>query len=146
MGAIKGTVLAAVDKRIKASVVALTGGDLPYIIAYTKETGIRKRVMTIIEKDKLTAEELRARLATTIKTDPIKLAKYIDARKILVALALFDNVVHYKKGRELLEAIGLPDRIYILSAHYSAAFYAIYLQGELMAFFREHLEPLDKTP
>jgi len=47
MGAIKGSLLVAADDRIKAAVLILTGENLPYILAHTKDGRLRHGVYRI---------------------------------------------------------------------------------------------------
>jgi len=43
MGAIKGSLVGALDPRIRAQVLALGAGDLPHVLAYSTESGVEKR-------------------------------------------------------------------------------------------------------
>ena len=140
MGGIKAALLTALDPRIKASVIALAGGDIPYILLYTKEKGIRKRVSKIMDDIGLSKEDLYNLLSSKIMTDPIKYAEYIDARKVLMVLGVFDKVVPYKKGRELARAIGGPEEIDLLAGHYTSILYIFYIERASLDFFERKLK------
>ncbi|SDT94345.1 alpha/beta hydrolase [Desulfobacula phenolica] len=139
MGGIKAALVTAIDQRIKASVFALAGGDLPYILSYSKEKGIRKKRTRYMDENHVTLDELHNELKQTITCDPLNYARYIDAKKSLMILAVFDTAVPYKKGKELRKKIGNPESIYLLAGHYSAILYIDYVKHKSLDFFRKKL-------
>jgi len=139
LGAINSALIAALDKRIKAAVLGLAGGDLPYILTHSHEKTVQEGIARIKEKNHWNDDVFYCELRCAIQTDPIKYAKYIDARKVLVVVALLDNVIHTKKGKALIAAIGMPERIYIVSGHYTAIFYIFYTRSKTLQFFNERL-------
>ena len=139
LGAINSALIIALDRRIKAAVMGLAGGDLPYILTNSSENSVQKGIARIKEKNNLSDEPLYCELRCKIQTDPLKYAKYIDARKVLVVVALLDTVIPTKKGKALITAIGMPQPIYILSGHYTAIFYIFYTRSKSLSFFNERL-------
>jgi hypothetical protein len=75
-----------------------------------------------------------------VKTDPLKLAEYIDAGNVLMYIARFDQVVPRKCGDRLREAIGGPETIYLFSGHYSSFLYSPWAEAESLSFFRKKFE------
>jgi len=137
MGGIKSALLTALDQRIKASVIALAGGDLPYILLHSDEKGIVKKIAEIKNKTGLNDDTLYKILKQKIETDPINFAKYIDARKVLMVLAVWDTTVPYKKGRELADAIGGPEEIDLLAGHFTSIVYIYYIRAASLDFFNK---------
>ncbi len=137
MGGIKAALLTALDSRIKASVIALAGGDLPYILLHSKEKGVVRKITQLMRERTLNEKDMYAWLKTTIETDPILFAKYIDARKVLLVRTIFDKIVPTVKQRELWSAIGRPERIDILAGHYTSVAYIFYVQRASLSFFRK---------
>ena len=140
MGGIKSALISALDQRIATSVIALAGGDLPYILAHTDERRIKKERDTLLQEKDLTVQELQKELNEKIECDPINYAQYIDASKTLMILAYFDSTVHFHKGKELKEKIGNPETIYLLSGHYSAIIYLPYVKYQARKFLQRQLQ------
>lgn len=143
MGGIKAALVTALDPRIKASVLALAGGDLARILACSTEKGIKKKRLRFMAQKGITLDEFYDAMATTIQCDPLKYARYIDARKTMMILALFDRVVPFKNGRELKKKIGNPETIYLLSGHYSAIIYIHHIKYQALRFFKRKI-PLNQ--
>lgn len=145
MGAIKGALLTPLDARIKASVLAMPAGDLPYVLTYTTERGISRRRAELMKKRQLTAEDLRAELAKGVTCDPILFAQYVDPAKVLLVLAAFDDTVPIKKGLELRAKMGKPQTIIVASGHYTAALYLPYLRYRTVRFFKNRFENASRS-
>lgn len=139
MGGIKAALVTAIDQRIKASVFALAGGDLSYILSYSKEKGIRKKRSRYMVENHVTLDEFHNELKHTITCDPLNYARYIDAKKSLMILAVFDTAVPYEKGKELRKKIGNPESIYLFAGHYTAILYMSYVKHKALDFFRKKL-------
>lgn len=139
LGGIKSALVTAIDSRIKAAVIGLAGGNIPYILVYSSEGMIREKIDPLMEKQGLKPEDLYCKLKNEIQTDPIRYARYIDARKVLMVVALFDTVMPTEKCKELIAAIGMPERIYIVSGHYTSIFYIFYINSAVLTFFDQHL-------
>jgi hypothetical protein len=144
MGGIVGTLLAAVDQRVKAGVFALVGGDLPYIIRHCKDGslrggGISKRRAEYLEKNRITLDAFESRLRRSIVWDPLLVAPSINPGNILLILAACDRVVPFRKGLELRRAMGGPETIILPSGHYTAALYLLYARHAALKFFEKKL-------
>ncbi|MCP4105868.1 MAG: hypothetical protein GY749_10075, partial [Desulfobacteraceae bacterium] len=137
MGGIKSSLVSALDSRISASVMVLAAGDLPYILTYSREKGIIKRRKKIMAQENLRLDEFHRKLQRAVKCDPINYAEYLDARKVLMVLAKFDNVVPYRKGKELGDKIGKPETIVLFSGHYTAIPFIFYVKKKSLQFFRK---------
>lgn len=139
LGGIKSALIAALDNRIKAAVIGLAGGNLPHILIHSQERAIREKIDEMTEKNGLNPEDLYCQLKSEIQTDPIRYARYIDARKVLMVVALFDKIIPAEKGKELIAAIGMPERIYLVSGHYTSLLYIFYIKNKVLNFFNQHL-------
>jgi dienelactone hydrolase len=146
MGAIKGALLTPLDPRITASVLAMPGGDLPYILTYTTEPGITRRRREVMKNRQLTPEALRAELQKGMTCDPIHFAQYVDPSKVLLVLAALDSTVPIKKGLELRAKMGKPQTIVVASGHYTAALYLPYLRYRTVRFFQHRFEENVRAP
>jgi pimeloyl-ACP methyl ester carboxylesterase len=135
MGAIKGALISALDERVGASVLALAGGNIPYLLTYSDEPGIARRRAEYLSENQLTLADLQAELTRKITCDPIHFAEYIDAGKVLMVLALFDQTVPFEKGRELQVKMGDPETIYLFSGHYTSILFKNYIKYKARKFY-----------
>jgi hypothetical protein len=145
MGAIKGSLVVAVDPRINAAVLALAGEDLPYILSHSTEGrlrggGIVGHRNAYLAKHHITLEQFSERLKETITCDPQSFAPCVDPRKVLLFLGACDTIVPFKKGWELRRAMGEPDTVVMLSGHYTALLYLFYIRSTAFEFFRRHFD------
>ena len=139
-GAVKGALVCAVEKRIDAAVLALAGGDLPYILAHSREKGIAKRRERILAEQGITRRQLYEALKAEFRYDPLDYAKYTDAHRTLLILARFDSVIPYRCGTALREAMGKPETIILPTGHYGSILFLPVVEGAAISFFRKHLE------
>ena len=137
MGGIRAAFLAPLDSRIRAAVIGLAGGDLPYIIAHSKENGIVHRRTPYLEKHGITQKEFEQELRATLTCDPLTVASSIDPHKVLLVLATFDTCVPSKKGFELRRAMGKPETLIVPTGHYTALLYLPYIKPACLRFFKE---------
>jgi hypothetical protein len=137
MGGIRAAFLAPLDSRIRAAVIGLAGGDLPYVIAHSKEGGIVRRRTPYLEQHGITQNEFEQELRATLACDPLTVAPSIDPHKVLLVLATFDTCVPSKKGFELRRAMGKPETIIVPTGHYTALLYLPYIKPACLRFFSE---------
>lgn len=137
MGGIKGAMLAPLEGRIRAAIIGLAGGDLPFILAYSTEPGVTRHREKFLTDRGLTAEQGEAVLRKIIKRDPLVYAPYIDPRRVLLVLARYDTVVPIAKGLELKERMGNPETIMLPSGHYTAALSIPYIKSEAFDFLEK---------
>jgi dienelactone hydrolase len=134
-GAIDTTLLLAHDTRVSAAVLLLAGGNLPYVIAYTREPHLQKQRRALLEKLKIDEVTLREKLEREMVWEPTKFADQIDARSVLMILGLCDTIVPFKCGLELRNALGKPETYIIPTGHISAYFLKGYIQKKTLEFF-----------
>lgn len=136
--------LLALEKRVKAGFLALGGGPLSEILAHSKEKGLVKHRDKLLKKHRLSLEEGESILEGAISYDPIKLAKYVDTKKVFLALARWDDVVPYKNGLKLREAMGKPESIIVPAKHYSSVVFIPYIKSQAHQFFQRKFKEEEK--
>ncbi|MFB3787966.1 MAG: alpha/beta hydrolase family protein [bacterium] len=122
-GGIKNTVLAGVDRRLKANVIALAGGDLPSILSHSNLPNLRDLFHRYAENNHLTPPQAEQQLRAALQTEPLRFTPYIDPRTTLLILARMDHTVPRRNGELLREALGYPRTIYLPTGHYSAVLF-----------------------
>ena len=138
-GGVKGALVTALDRRIKGAVLCLVGGDLPYVFAYSSEEGIIEKREAIMQREGLTREEFLQALRDEFEHDPLRYAPYMDARRVILVLGVFDTVVPYRTGLALREAMGGPRTYLIPTGHYTALLYVPFVQSVSLRHFRRCL-------
>jgi len=78
-------------------------------------------------------------LQSKITCDPINYAEYVDAEKSLMVLGRFDSCVPYKNGNELWIKMGKPEKIDMLTGHYTAILGLPYVKMKSLDFFDRKL-------
>ncbi|MFX0206901.1 MAG: alpha/beta hydrolase [Candidatus Hodarchaeota archaeon] len=139
LGGIKASLISGVDKRLKCCILCLAGGSIADIALLSKEQDIRDYIRELMKRG-ISSEAILIELSEKVETDPLELAKYIDARNVLMYIARFDQVVPRKCGDRLWEAIGKPEMIYLFSGHYSSFVYLPYAESESLSFFTKKFE------
>ncbi len=135
LGAIRGTMVLGLDERVRVGVLGLVGGDLPYILAHTKEKGLVRERNKVLEKNQFSVNELEQRLRSMIRCEPLRVAEAVDPSRVLMVIAAFDHVIPARKGWELRRQLGNPAAVQIFSGHYSSVIYAPYLRWKTGRFF-----------
>ena len=133
-GALQSAMLTATDKRIKAAVFMLGGGDLPYVLAHSREGGVTRRREQYMEQEGIDREEFHRRMLISLDFDPLNFAKYMDSSKILHVLARFDLAVPYRCGQLLYEALPGSQKYTLLAGHYSALLFLPFITSETEDF------------
>ena len=136
LGGIRASLVSAVDDRVKCSVIGLAGGSMADV-AFLCTLGEVKRYMKGLLERGVSPETIHAEIAAKVVTDPLRLAKYIDARETLMYIAMFDRVIHRKCGDKLREAIGKPETVYTFSGHFTSLLYLLYAERNSLSFFKK---------
>jgi hypothetical protein len=139
MGGIATVITAAVEPRLRVHVIALAGGSLADILVTSKDSLLAKpraRYLAHHHMDLKTMEEL---LRQHIKTDPVRLAPYVDSTRLLLFIAVADRTIGRQNALRLRKALGFPSTIFLPSGHYTAYFLLPYLKYASLRFFRRHL-------
>ncbi len=144
MGAIRGALLAAIDQRITAAVLALVGGDLPHIIRHCQDgawrgKGVSKKRAEYLKEKRITPAAFERRLRKHIVWDPLEFAPYADPNKILLVLAALDRVIPFMKGLQLRHAMGKPKTIILPSGHYTAMIFLPFVRYAAYRFLKQKL-------
>lgn len=146
MGGIAGTMTAAVEPRLRAHVIVLAGGSLPEILTTSKDsllTKPRKRYLAHHHIDLPTMQKL---LNDAVRTDPIRLAPYVDPDQVLMVIAVADRTIGQANALRLWRALGRPRAVFLPTGHYTAYFALPYLKLVGAHFLHTMLEPQDSLP
>ena len=125
-GALSNTVLAGTDDSYKAHVIGLAGGPLHEVLERSHEPQLRLFMRAYCRQHGCSREDFIERWRH-IQNDPLKVAPYIDASKVLLVLSRFDIIVPYENGQKLRRAMGEPETLLLFAGHYTAIPYLAYV-------------------
>lgn len=139
MGAILTSILAAVEPRIRCSVLGLPAGRVPEILMSSQDKGIRKRRTNYLKENQKTPEQVLEELRKIIASEPLRFAPKVNPDRVLLIAGLFDRVLGLNRSLELWRALGKPRLILLPTGHYTAALATPYLKIVTYSFFRRQL-------
>jgi dienelactone hydrolase len=140
-GAILNAATAAVEPRLRCHVFVLAGAPLPEVIVKSAEPRLRKYRRQLHAQSGMTDRQLLEQLRTTIRSDPARLAPYVNSDDVLTFIALFDRSVGTSHAFRLWRAQGEPRAELLPTGHYTALLYLPFLRCQAMKFFEAKLGP-----
>jgi dienelactone hydrolase len=140
MGGIAGVMAAAVEPRLRVHVIALAGGGISDILASSKDSLLAKPRARYLAHQQMDLRTLEERLRQSIRTDPIRLAPYVDPDNVLLFIALADRTIGTSNALRLRRALRYPETTYLPLGHYTSYFLLPYLKYESLRYFKERLE------
>ena len=135
LGGINAMYLASLDDRVKAVVPALAAGDLPTLFVETEEPRVRNAVADAKATLGMSSDEFRQFLEDNLETRILTLAGFVDAARVQMVIARYDDTVPTSQQRDLREALGGPETITLPTGHLTAAVYIFYLRKKALHFF-----------
>jgi hypothetical protein len=136
MGGIASVLAAAVEPRLRVHVAALPGGGIADVLLTSRDTLLTKPLRRYLDRRGLDRATLERQLRETVRTDPVLLAPYVDARRMLLFIAVADRTIGYANARRLRRALGDPKTVFLPTGHYTAYLALPYLKYESLRFFR----------
>ncbi|MCZ7585471.1 MAG: hypothetical protein M5R36_20205 [Deltaproteobacteria bacterium] len=137
MGGIQGSLVMAVEPRIKAGAFLLNGGHLSEILMRTEEPEVVVYRDAVMKKYNWSPDEALAEARKQLDDiDPVVFAPNLDPTKVLLISPRFDKIVPYDLSTAWWDAAGRPSRITIPTGHYSAVFALHYVEAQTVDHFR----------
>lgn len=140
MGALLTSVLAAVEPRVKASVLGLPAGRIAEILMASQDKAIRKRRENYLKENNLTREEAQDQLTDVIVSEPMTFAPAVEPGRVLMISGLFDRVLGLDRSLALWKRMGRPRLILLPTGHYTAALATPWLKMATYSFLKRKLE------
>ncbi len=139
MGGIATIMAAAVEPRLRAHVAALAGGSIPDILLTSRDQLLAKPRARYLEARGMDLKTMEGLLREHVRTDPIRLAPYVDSRNVLLFIALADRTIGRENELRLWRALGQPTVVFMPTGHYTAYLLLPYLKYASLRFFRRVL-------
>ena len=134
-GAMDAVMLAAIDDRIDALVVAMAGGDLAYLFMNTNYRPVARTVDGMLEETGMSREGLLEALEKRFATNPLMLGPYVDAQRVLMILTRTDAIVPFEAQQALRASLGTPETLYLPTGHRTSIVYFPKLRSSAYEFF-----------
>jgi dienelactone hydrolase len=138
LGGIRASLLSGADERLKCAVIGVAGGSIADIAVHSSKSEIRYRMKELATMG-ANPELVHIELSDKVMTDPLKLAPYMDARDVLMFIAMFDHVIPRKYCDQLRESYGRPEVIYLPTGHYGSFLFLPYAVVKSLDFFEKKL-------
>ena len=143
-GAIVNSLWAAKDSRLKVHIFSLGGGNLPEIIATSRDPLMRSYVKAIFKSKTFNRastnhDDFKEMLRNSLRVDPLEAASSISKENVLLFLALFDHVIHLRFGLAFKKALGNPKTVFLPLGHYTTILAIPFLKREALKFFQKKL-------
>ena len=120
MGAIKNVLIAAVEPRLKGSILCLAGGNFARILRNSRENMVLNYFRDRKKHNGWTREQIIEDFEKNLQTDPILVAPYVDPKKVFMFLGSLDDKVPYATGLHLHQQLGQPELHVFPVGHYTA--------------------------
>jgi len=134
-GAMDAVMLTALDDRVDALVVAMAGGDLASLMMSTNYRRIVRRVDGMLEDSGMSREGFQETLARRITTDPLALAPYVDADRVLMIMTRTDAIVPLAMQEALRAEMGAPETLYLPTGHRPSIVYFPKVRSAAFEFY-----------
>jgi dienelactone hydrolase len=141
LGAMDAVMLTALDDRVDALVVAMAGGDLAHLIMNTSYRRVARTVDRLLDENDATRDVMLDGLEQRIATDPLALAPYVDAERVLMIMTRTDAIVPFETQEALRESLGGPETLYLPTGHRSSVVFFPKLRNAAFEFFERQFRP-----
>ncbi|MEW6682004.1 MAG: CocE/NonD family hydrolase [Nitrospirota bacterium] len=140
-GALVGSLLTAVEPRIRAAALLLGGGNLAGIIRDSHQSSLERIRDSLIAEQGLTRRSFNESVAPTLEdVDPLTYAPLVSPRKVLMINARFDRVIPRSYVEALWRGFGRPDLVWLPAGHYTAGLFSSYARHKMLAHFTRIFE------
>jgi hypothetical protein len=139
LGGITTSMWTSLDPRLKATVIVVGGGNLPFILSHSDEPNVVElRDRRMAAGDLKSIDDYDSVLRSNIKLDPFYFAPLANRHRILMVMAESDMKVPYAAQLEQFNAFGQPQSITFMGGHVLTILEVIYFyMGDVETFLAE---------
>jgi hypothetical protein len=89
----------------------------------------------MMEDTGMSREDLRQDIDDRITTDPLALAPYVDAERVLLIMTRTDAIVPFETQQALRASLGAPETLYLPTGHRPSVLYFPLVRSSAYEFF-----------
>lgn len=134
-GAIDAVMLMAVDDRVDALVAAMAGGDFSHLLDSTSYRPVARMLDRMIDDTGESRDDMLAALERDLSMDPLDLAPYVDAQRVLMIMTRNDAIVPFETQEALRVSMGAPETLYLPTGHRPAVLYFPKVRSTAFEFY-----------
>lgn len=134
-GAIDAVMLMALDHRVDALVAAMAGGDFSDLLDSTNYRPVARTLARLLDDSGESRDEMLAALERSIPMDPLTLAPYVDAERVLMIITRSDAIVPFATQEALRESLGAPETLYLPTGHRPSVLYFPKVRATAFEFY-----------
>ena len=123
LGAMDAVMLTALDGRVNSLVIAMAGGDLSYLLTNTNYRPVVRTIDDMAASLGTSRAALGAKLDAEIALDPLALAPYVDAERVLMIITRTDAIIPFEAQQQLRTGMGSPETLYLMTGHRTSVVY-----------------------
>jgi hypothetical protein len=138
LGAMDAVMLTALDQRVNALVIAMAGGDLSYLLANTNYRRVVRTIDDMAASQGTSREALGAKLDAEINLDPLAVARYVDAERVLMVITRTDAIIPFEAQQQLRVGLGSPETLYLVTGHRTSVLFFPKVRSAAFEFFERH--------
>ena len=143
LGGITTTMFASIEDRLKASVIIVGGGNLPYTLSICNEGRMETlREQRMKATGMKTREEYEDKLRETVNFDPFYFVSPARRLSVMMVMAEADDKVPYLSQHETWEGFGKPASLTFAGGHVSTILSMVYLyMSDVRGFYNKKFNP-----
>ncbi len=147
LGSLQAATLLAVDDRVRAGLLLLSGGGLAEILAVSRERPVRIFRERLMGRLGLTDPQalIESMRPVTRTVDPLTFAHRVDPAAVMLVSGRFDRVIPPARARALWEALGRPRWDRVPAGHYQAFPFLFHALGRGARHLRERLDAAEAS-
>jgi dienelactone hydrolase len=135
LGAMDAVMLTALDQRVNSLVIAMAGGDISYLLANTNYRPVVRTIDDMAASQGTSREALGAKLDAEIALDPLALARYVDAERVLMVITRTDAIIPFEAQQQLRAGLGSPETLYLMTGHRTSVVFFPKVRNAAFEFF-----------
>jgi hypothetical protein len=135
LGAMDAVMLTALDRRVNSLVIGMAGGDLSYLLANTNYRRVVRQIDEMAASQGTSREAVGAKLDAEINLDPLALAPYVDAERVLMIITRTDAIIPFEAQQQLRAGMGSPETLYLVTGHRTSVVYFPKVRSTAFEFF-----------
>ena len=133
--------LTAMDDRVDALVAAMAGGDLAQLLMSTNYRRVMRTLDRWLDETGGSREDMAEAFGARIGIDPLTLAPYVDAERVLMIMTRSDAIVPFDTQQALWESMGAPETLYLPTGHRPSIVFFPKVRTAAFEFFERQFAP-----